>query len=217
MSSVITLPNGNVYTLIPLPAYPGLAQFSMTMLDSVSRNPSPFAPGTSQTQAWPGADNLAFEFTLPKMNRWVSARWKGFMAELRGMQNVFQIGDPSAATPLGVADGTPVCATSGVQNLTSAVQLFTSGWTPNVFGQLLAGDMLQLGYHLHYVCENVNSDAGGNATISIFPSLRDSPANLSAINLINPAGLFRLAQNSRAYHSDFTGLTQMSFKVEEAR
>jgi len=72
-------------------------------------------------------------------------------------------------------------------------------------------------YHLHQVCEQVNSDSGGNATISIYPSLRDSPADLSVITLFNCVGLFRLKNNTRAWHSDFTQLTQLSFDAVEVR
>jgi hypothetical protein len=215
MSSTITLPNGNVYTLIPLPAYPGLSQFSLTMIDSVAVVPSPYVPGQAQTQTWPGADAWAFNFTLPKMNRMNASNWKGFMAELRGMANVFQINpDPASSTPLGKALGAPV--TSGT-NLTSATSLVTTGWTHSITGQLLPGDYIQIGYHLHEVCEQVNSDSSGNATISIYPSLRDVPANDTPILLFNCVGLFRLKNNSRAWHSDFTGLTQISFDVTEVR
>ena len=217
MSSTITLPNGNAYTLVSLPTAPGLAQFSLTMIDSVAVVPSPYVPGQNQTQVWPGADAWAFNFTLPKMNRITAAPWRGFMSELRGQQNVYQIGDPTGTAPLGEALGEPVCATSGTNNLTSATSLVTSGWTPSVLKQLMPGDYLQLGYHLHQVCEQVNSDSGGNATISIYPSLRDSPADLSVITLFNCVGLFRLKNNTRAWHSDFTQLTQLSFDAVEVR
>jgi hypothetical protein len=212
--TTITLPNGNQFNLIQLPTSPGLSQFSMTMIDSVAVVPSPYVPGQNQTQVWPGADAWAFNFTLPKMNRITAAPWRGFMAELRGMQNVFQIGDPAGANPLGVALGEPV--TSGT-NLTSATSLVTTGWTPSITGQLLAGDYLQTGFHLHQVCEQVNSDSSGNATIQIWPSLRDSPANLSAIVLFNCVGLFRLKANTRAWHSDFTQLVSLSFDAVEVR
>jgi hypothetical protein len=93
----------------------------------------------------------------------------------------------------------------------------TTGWTPSITGQLLAGDYLQIGFHLHQVCEAVNSDSSGNATISIYPSLRDAPASLTAITLVNCVGLFRLKNNTRTWHSDFTGLTQLSFDATEVR
>jgi len=216
MSSVITI-GSSTYTLITLPPYPGMADISVTMEDAVANVGSPFVPSRNQTFAWPGADGWSLSFTLPKMNRWVASPWRGFMAELRGIGNVFQIGDPFCATPLGAAEGAPICNTTGTNNLTSATSLVTSGWTPNVFGQLLAGDYLQIGYKLHVVCEAVNSDAGGNATIAIWPSLRESPPNLTAINLIDTVGLFRLKDNARSWHGDFTGLLQLSVSATEVR
>jgi hypothetical protein len=217
MSSIITLPNGNVYTLITIPSYPGVSDLSVTFDDTVANVASPYVPAFNQTQSWPGADNWSLSFTLPKMNRWTASPWRGFMAELRGISNVFQIGDPFGLTPLGAADGAPVCNTIGTNNLTSSTLLVTSGWTPNVFGQLLSGDYLQIGYRLHMVCENVNSDSSGNATISIWPSLRESPPNATAINLVNTVGLFKLAKNSRSWHGDFTRLLQVSISAVEVR
>ena len=86
-----------------------------------------------------------------------------------------------------------------------------------MFGQLLSGDYLQIGYRLHMCCENVNSDSSGNATISIWPSLRESPPNATAINLVNTVGLFKLAKNSRSWHGDFTRLLQISINAVEVR
>jgi hypothetical protein len=63
----------------------------------------------------------------------------------------------------------------------------------------------------------VNSDASGNATIAIWPSLRESPPNLTVINLINCVGLFKLKDNSRSWHNDFSRLAQISFTAMEAR
>lgn len=217
MSTQITLPNGNTYTLVTIPTYPGLSQLSVTMEDSVANVGSPYVPGANQTQAWPGADCWSLALTLPKMNVQTAAPWRGCLAELRGIANVFQLGDPYATTPQGQATGAPVCSTTGTNNLTSATSLVTSGWAPSVWGQLLPGDYLQIGYRLHQVCEQVNSDASGNATISIWPSLRESPANNTTINLVNCVGLFRLADNKRTWHNDFARLAQISFNATEAR
>ena len=216
MSSSITV-GSNTYTLIPLPTYPGLSEISLTMNDSVAVVPSPYVPSQVQTQAWPGADAWSLEFTLPKMNVQTAAPWRGFMAELRGMQNVFQIGDPYATAPQGSAPGTPTVATSGSNNLPMSTSLYTAGWTPSRTNILLPGDYIQLGYHLHVCCEAANSDSGGLSTISIWPSLRESPANGYFPILWNAKGLFRLAQNSRTWHNDFARLMSVSFKAMEVR
>ena len=216
MSSSITI-GSNTYTLISLPSSPGLSSIDVTFEDSVALVSSPFVPSQIQTQAWPGADAWSVTFTLPKMIRAMAAPWRGVLAELRGMQNVFQIGDPFCTAPLGVATGTPVCNTTGANNLAMATSLVTSGWTHSVTGILLAGDYIQLGYRLYQVCENVNSDSSGNVTIPIWPSLRESPAYGSSLVLNNTKGLFRLAQNQRSWHGEYGGLLQISFKCSEVR
>jgi hypothetical protein len=229
MSSTITL-GSNTYTLVSLPTSPGLAQLDVTMSDAVAVVSSPFVPGQTQTQVWPGADAWSMTITLPKMARALAARWRGFMAELRGMSNVFQIGDPYCTSPLGsgnapvnLGNGSggsstgPVCVTSGTNNLAMSTLLYTGGWIPSINGQLLAGDYIQIGYRLYQVCEAVNSDSSGNATISIWPSLRETPANGAALILNNTKGVFRLARNQRTWHNDMTGLMSVSFQIVEVR
>ena len=218
MSTQITLPNGNVFTLIPLPTSPGVADYSLTRKNSVAYVASPFVPGVNQTFVWPGADCWACQFNLPKMDRFTAAPWMGFISELRGISNVFVFPLPGAlSTPMGVADGAPVCATTSTTNQTSAISLATSGWTPNVFGQLLPGDYINVGARLHVVCEQVNSDSNGNATITIWPSLRESPANGAAIVLTNCGVLLRLAKNDIDSHTDMSGITELSISAIEVR
>jgi len=66
MSSIITLPSGNEYTLITLPSYPGVSDLSVTFDDTVANVASPYVPAFNQTQSWPGADNWSLSFTLPR-------------------------------------------------------------------------------------------------------------------------------------------------------
>jgi hypothetical protein len=208
---------GNTYSLVTIPPFPGVSDISLTMTDSVAIVQSPFAPAQVQTQTWQGGDMWSLDFTLPKMSRQSAAPWRGWMAELIGQQNVFQMGDPYCTTPLGAALGAPTCLTTGTFNLINSNSLVTVGWTGSVDGQLKSGDYIQLGYHLHVVTEDVNSDGAGTATIKIWPSLRESPTLGTALILSNTKGLFRLASNTRAWHGDFTKLLQISFKATEVR
>jgi hypothetical protein len=219
MSSQITLPNGSTFTLIQMPSSPGVTDFNLLRKNNVAYVPSPFVPGVNQTFIWPGANCWALQFNLPKMRRFESAPWEGFISELNGIANVFVFTIPGErATPQGVADGAPVCATvAGANNQTSAMSLVTSGWTPNVFGQLLPGDYFNVGPRLYVVCEQVNSDSNGNATISIWPSLRESPATGAPLVLSNPGVLMRLANNDIAMHTDYTGLSMLSVSTIEVR
>ena len=98
-----------------------------------------------------------------------------------------------------------------------ALTLNTKGWLPNAFRLLLPGDQLQLGNRLHRVLDVVNSDANGNAAITLWPSIREATADGDPIILNNPQGLWRLAENRRSVLSDETRLSGISFKCMEAR
>jgi hypothetical protein len=142
--------------------------------------------------------------------------WVSALMECRGMLNAVQISDPMKATPRGNPLGTPTCPASPV-DLFGQSTLTTTGWTPGKVGLLMPGDYLQVGFRLHRVLDIVTSDSSGNATISVWPSLREVPAASAPIILNNPVGLFRLATNKRTWSSDSSRLSRLSFTLMEYR
>ena len=208
----------NSYSLCTIPTSPGASEIEIGMNDAVAVFTSPFT-GSQQTQQFPGGDNWDATITLPPMYYSQAAPWEGFLAELRGKLNVFQLGDTRTKTLLGVGTGTPVVNTSGSNNLAMTTSLFTSGWTHSTTGLLLPNDKFQIGYRLYKVAGSspVNSDSSGNATIQVWPSLRETPANGTPIILNSPVGIFRLASNRRAIHWSPTRLTTVSLACVEAR
>ena len=217
MPSTITLPSGT-YTLITMPSSSGAAAIDFDMVDTVAVVPGVFVPSQVQTQDWPGADSWEATITLPPTNFKSAPAWKAFLAECRGMQNVFQLADPEALAPTGSAPGTPlVDGTVDTNNAVASTVLYTRGWTASQANILLPNDHLQIGYRLYMVCEAASSDSSGKSQIQIWPSLRDQPADGTGITLDNPMGLFRLASNRRGWKSSPQQLTAMSFKVAEVR
>lgn len=208
--------DGNSYNLVSMPATPGPADIEIAMNDAVAVVTSPFTR-QEQTQTYPGGDFWDANITLPPMARSQAWPWEGFLAELRGRLNVFQCGDPRAATPAGSGAGAPVVSSSGLDNLPMTWALATRGWTPSQAGVLLAGDHFQIGYRLHRVCENVNSDVYGTATLMIWPSLREMPEDGTPLILNAPQGLFRLSSNRRAAHASKQRLTSISLSFVEAK
>lgn len=204
---------GSNVALVALPSSPGMRRVEFTFKDAVASVLSPFT-GQLQTQQWPGADMWAGTFTLPALTRQQAANWITFLMELRGMANVFQIGDPNFQTPLGTPSGTPVVA---VGNAAMSQTLVTSGWTASASGLLLPGDYIQIGYRLHRILDQVNADGSGNATLSIWPSLREAPSSGVPVITSNTQGLFRLASNERKISFDCTTLTHVSFPFQEYR
>jgi hypothetical protein len=60
------------------------------------------------------------------------------------------------------------------------------------------------------------SDGSGNATIDIFPRLRESPANNTALDLTSPKGLFRLSENGYSIKLNVDKTFDVSFSAIEA-
>jgi len=130
--------------------------------------------------------------TLPPLYADDAKAWIAWLVSLRGSVGTFLMGDPVSATPRGSAGGTPLINGADQVGATLAID----GATPSQTGWLKAGDHLQLGSgstsRLHMVLQDVATDAGGNATIDIWPSLRSSPADNDAVTLISPMTKWRL-------------------------
>jgi hypothetical protein len=207
----------NTYNLCAMPSKPGGVSMEIAMNDAVAVNTSPFTR-QEQTQIWAGGDFWDASIELPPMKRAVSAPWEGFLAELRGRLNVFQAGDQRVTGPLGTGKGIPVVDSSNpANNLPMTWTLKTRGWMASQYRLLMPGDYFQIGYRLHKVCAQVNSDATGAAAVTIFPSIRETPADATPLVLESPKGLWRLASNRRALQASPTRLTGLSLKFVEAK
>jgi hypothetical protein len=209
--SVIGTYNGA--NIIALPSCPAFREIELGYNDAVAIVRSPFS-GATQAQAWPGGDWWDATITLPQMTVKDAAIWTAWLAECRGMANLFYLYDPLHTTPAGTPQGAPVI--NGA-NAAMSQTLNTRGWKANTYRLLLPGDLLQIGVHLHRVLDQVNSDANGNATISIWPSIREATTDGEAVVLNNPQGLFRLAENRRSIMATETRLSAVTIKCVEAR
>lgn len=205
----------NGWNIIGLPASPGVKQYEWELLDAIGEVTSPYT-GQAQQQDW-STDAWSGKLSLPGMPQGQFAPWAAWLAEMRGKLNCFQLGEPFSLAPQGQANlqpGGPVCAAG---NLARSRFLATSRWTANVQGQLLLFDFVQIGYRLHTVIgANVNSDANGNATLQIWPALREAPAAGQPVILSNPTGLFRLANNKRGWSVANNRLYALAIDVVEA-
>lgn len=214
--SVITV-GGNPVNLVALPSSPALRSVQFQMSDGVGIVESEFT-GQVQAQQWPGKDLLSGTMTLPVLEQADADPWIAFLMELRGMLNAFQIGDPMKKTPRGTPSGTPLVDNSQTGgNAAMSQSLTTKGWTASATNLLLPGDWVQIGYRWHRVLDAVNADASGDATISIYPSLRELPADGGAVVTSSTKGLFRLAKNQRGWSADYTKLSSISFPIQEYR
>lgn len=209
-STTITL-NGNSISLVASPGALKAKSIDFTAYDQVATVVSPYT-GQTQTQSWPGAESWGCTLSLPPMCQQDADTWTSALMELRGQQNAIQLVDPARCKPRGNATGTPVANTSGGAgyNAAGTTTLYTRGWTTSTQRLLLPGTNVQVGYRLYRVLNTVASDSSGNAALTIWPSLREVPADGAQIILKNPAGLFRLSSNQRKWSLGLGNITTLS-------
>ena len=181
---------------LSLPTVSSIRSINLRARNSVGLSRSPF---TFKEQVFShGGQMFEADIQLPSMTRAEGEQWVSFLIKLKGMQGTFLLGDPAAATPRGSASttaGTPVVSGAGQ----TGDDLTISGLPASVTGYLLAGDYIQLGTGssstLHKVLNDVDTTAGGAATLDLFPAIRTAPLDAATVVVSNAKGVFRLATN----------------------
>jgi len=167
---------------------------------------------TGQAQTYDLMNSLwTGTISLPPMHRTDADAWQSFILALRGMVNCFLLGDPTAATPKGAATGTPVISGAGQ----TGYSVVTRGWAASITGILKAGDYIQVGSlttlvsgyapRLYRLTADASSSYSGAAILSIWPNLRDLPADGISIITSNCVGMMRLSQNQGNSYSSTPG------------
>lgn len=138
--------------------------------------------------------------------------WLAWLTQLRGQANTFYAYDPQRTTQYGAATGTPLV--NGASQTGNS--LVTDGWNTSVTGILKAGDMIAFdttdGRELKMITADVNSDGSGNATLSIEPSIRVSPANDATVIVSSPTCVMALVDDGQAqWKINGQGLYEISF------
>ena len=154
---------------------------------------------TEQIQEFPGEYWIG-RFQYPELNRERGEAVSAFLSKLRGPSGTFLLPETTNATPRGTA-----ATVSSSPTLDGSAQV---GATINVKGAavsetgwLLAGDHIQIGpsdrAHFHRVLDDVDTDAGGLASINIWPNIRQPNIDGDAIVTSNAKGLFFLDEPTR--------------------
>jgi len=180
---------------LDIPASPAPKAVRFTGQTVVSSSRSPFT-GQRQVYVHP-ANWWQIQVTLPPMKRAAAEPWISFLMALNGMEGTFQMGDPLGKNPRGSAgsNGSPHIKGAGQQGRA----VITDGWTPSKF-VLALGDWIQIGSGLYKVVSgNIVSDATGAATFFIWPALKSSPADNTAILYTNTVGVFKLDSNANGW------------------
>jgi hypothetical protein len=211
------IPTPFAYPLTP-PAIAGLGPQDITLAfeNLVGENDSPFDL-SDQVFLWPG-DMLTLEANLPPMLLLQAEQWISFLAMLLGKLGTFLMGDYNRPIPQGAMSGTP--KVNGA-NPSGSNQLQVRGAANSVPNWAVAGDYVQVKaagglQRIHKVLLNADSDAMGQVTLNIRPSIRETLADGVAIVTENCTGTFRLQSNALPWKEDRNRVYAISFKAREA-
>lgn len=192
----------NGWPLYTLPTFPGVPRsVEWNIRNLVGESTSPFS-GQQQIYDW-SASWLEGAVTYQKMKDAQFRAFSAFLKSLHGIAGVFSFADPTRANPRG-SGGSITVSGSGQTGYTLTV----SGYSAGV---LLPGDQFSIGLRLYEFL----GDAGGGA-ISIWPQIRESPADGSSLVLTNPSGLFRLKSNACKFSYDQNKIYSLTFDIREA-
>lgn len=200
---------------LALPTYPtaaGLERVRVVQLHATALFRSPWSFATL-TQENPGK-LWAAEVTVAPCKRAEAAPWVAFLARLKGPQGTFYLGDPSAKTPRGSAAGTPRVNGSVAAR---ADAITTKGWTASASNVLREGDYFQIGTRLYQALQDVSADGSGNATVDVFPPVREALSDNTLLTTTNAQGIFRLDTSEVTTHeADKELVYAISFSAVEA-
>lgn len=163
----------------------------------ISRTQMHMSPltGAIQTQELPGGHwsvTLAYDTLLQNDARFLEA-WFAAMRGRAGRVAIHNMGRP---LPYGVGGGTPV-----VNGSASGATIPVRGAPTSTTNWLRAGDLVGLSGTVHRLLADANTDASGNASLSVFPVLRTTAADGAALTLVRPTIVARLLDDvqGRAY------------------
>lgn len=161
-------------------------------VDVTSDMASPF-DGTSDTIDW-GGRWFAATLTLVAMTRAQAQVWDAWISSLRGHTGTFLMGAPLRSAPLGsaaTAPGTPLINGAVAADATSVA---IDGLPANAAAYLKAGDLVGFGSgsttRLHKVLADVASNGSGQATLDLWPNVREALADNAAVTVSGAKGVF---------------------------
>ena len=200
---------------LSLPTSIGIAQIEFRATNAVAVSRSPFTYST-QVHAYSGQSWQA-DVTLPSIRRDLAEEWVAWLISLKGQLGTFYLGDPNAVTPRGSARDTDTIQVSGATS--SGNTLAIDSAPASQTGYLKAGDYMQVGSgtsrQLFKVLADVNTNGSGQATVDIWPDVRTTIANNSAVTVENTKGIFRLASNEQGFSINEASFYGISFGAVE--
>ena len=154
--------------------------------------------------------------TLPPMNRADAGAWQSFFMQLNGRFGTFLLGDPDAKTIQGGA--TTVISVNGDHSVGAYDVVVDGADTSTVIFK--KGDYVQFGSgatsKLHMIVADITSDASGNATLQIEPSLKTALTDDDVVTYSNTKAVMRMDSNELGWNANNVSLYGISFSCTES-
>ena len=152
--------------------------------------------------------------TLPPMNRADAGAWQSFFMQLNGMFGTFLLGDPDAKTIQGGAN--TVISVNGDHSVGADDVVVDGANTSTVIFK--KGDYVQFGSgassKLHMIVADITSDASGNATLQIEPSLKTALTDDDVVTYSDTKAVMRMDANELGWNANnvsLYGITKYSY------
>jgi len=198
------------------PTHTRVRGVSLRAINAVAHERSPFT-FAGQVQASAG-QMWAADVSLPPMKYADAEQWVAWLVSLRGMYGTFTMGDPVRCVARGTARGTDTVSVNGASQTGQDLDITSDQLSQT--GYLLAGDYIQLGSGssatLHKVLTDANTDGSGNATVTLWPSVRTAPNDGATVTVQNTVGRWRLAGNETEWSVNEAMIYGISFSAMEA-
>lgn len=201
---------------LTMPTHTGIRNVELRATNAVAYSRSPFT-FSGQAHAYAGKAWQA-DITLPPMKRTNAEQWIAFLLSLKGQLGTFYLGDPRACTPLGSARDADTILVNGALSSGDTINIDSAPASRTDY--LKAGDYMQIGTgtsrQLFKVLTNVDTNGSGQATVDVWPNVRTTIANNSAVTVQSAKGIFRLITNEQAFSINEASIYGITFGAIEA-
>lgn len=201
---------------LTMPTHTGIRNIELRATNAVAYSRSPFT-FSGQAHAYAGKAWQA-DITLPPMKRTNAEQWIAFLLSLKGQLGTFYLGDPRACTPLGSARDADTILVNGAVSSGDTINIDSAPASQTDY--LKAGDYMQIGTttsrQLFKVLTNVDTNGSGQATVDVWPNVRTTISNNSAVTVQSAKGIFRLITNEQAFSINEASIYGITFGAIEA-
>ena len=161
-----------------------------------------------------GAQYFSFTVQMPPLTQEDAQSIFAFLQKQKGAYENFTIQYP--LTNLGADKSQTDIVVNGIHASQDAT-IAMDGFTASTTGILKAGDMIKFANHtkVYMVQDDVDSNASGEATISISPNLVAGLADNTAVTVNQPSLTVYLSTGELMYATDPSGFFSISFDVRE--